>query len=45
MFPIYLKLIIYTKLLVISLIAICIVFSQKNEIKDENFSKVYKLKK
>ena len=45
MFPIYLKLIVYIKLLIISLIGIYIIFSEKNEITDEKFSKIYKLKK
>ena len=45
MFPIYLKLIVYTKLLIISLIGIYIIFSEKNESADEKFSKIYKLKK
>ena len=45
MFPIYLKLIVYAKLLIISLIGIYIIFSKKNESEDEKFSKIYRLKK
>ena len=40
-----LKLIVYTKLLIISLIGIYIIFSEKNESADEKFSKIYKLRK
>ena len=45
MFPVYVKLIVYVKLLIITLIGICIIFSKKNEISKEVFSKNYKLKK
>ncbi len=45
MFPIYLKLIVYIKLLIIIIIGIYIIFSQKNETADEKFTKVYKLRR
>ena len=45
MFPVYLKLIVYTKLLIISIIGIYIIFSEKNETSDEKFSKIYKFKR